>query len=128
VFIFAIIRMIYKDIRGMVQQEEYVAAQSAPILRVIGYRDNSYHGPRNDYPLSKSKIVIGRTKSCDIMVEDMLVSNKHVSLWFEDNEWHIRDLKSRNGTWLNGTRIEEPYLLDDGDVIRVGEMELEFKV
>ena len=128
VFIFAIIRMIFKDIHNMVSREEFVATQSAPILRVVGKSGRGNNEARNDYVLDKMKIVGGRSPNCDIQIGDMMVSNRHFCIWFEDDEWRIRDLNSRNGTYLNGQRVEEPYLLDDGDRIRVGEMELEFKV
>jgi len=128
VFIFAIIRMIFKDIRGMVSREEFVAIQSSPILRVVAKDGRDNTSARNDYALDKMKNTVGRSANCDIQIGDLLVSNKHFCIWFEDEEWRIRDLNSRNGTYLNGQRIEEPYLLDDGDRVRVGEMEFEFRV
>jgi len=112
----------------MVSKEEFVAAQSNPVLRVIVKNDRDYTGPRNDFPLEKMKNIIGRGRACDILIEDMLVSKKHFCIWFEDDEWRIDDLKSRNGTYLNDLAINEPYLLDDGDRIRIGEMELEFRI
>jgi pSer/pThr/pTyr-binding forkhead associated (FHA) protein len=119
--------MIYKDIRSMTANESYTVEQNYPILRVIG-KYNQYAPSNNVYPLNKPRIIIGRGKASDIMLEDMLVSVRHVCLWFEDNEWHIKDMHSKNGTHLNGQLISESYLLDDGDVIRVGEIELEYKV
>lgn len=127
-FIFAIIRMIYKDIRGMTANESFAAKQSNPVLRVISSHGSKPVASDNVYPLNKPRIIIGRGKASDIMLEDMLVSVKHVCLWFEDGEWRIRDMGSRNGTHLNGQLISEDYLLDDGDVIRVGEIELEYMV
>jgi len=112
----------------MVKKEEFIASQNNPVLRVVVKNDRDYTGSRNDFPLDKMKNIIGRGKTCNIMLEDMLVSNKHFCIWFEDDEWRIEDLDSRNGTILNGMVIHEPYLLDDGDRIRVGEMELEFKI
>ena len=128
VFIFAIIRMIFKDIRNMVNKEEFVASQNNPVLRVRVKNDRDYTGARNDFPLEKMKNTIGRGGACDVILDDMLISKKHFCIWFEDDDWRIEDLKSSNGTILNGMVIAEPYLLDDGDRIRVGEMELEFKI
>jgi len=120
--------MIFKDIHNMVSHEEFVAIQNSPILRVIMKNGRGNNEARNDYVLDKMKIIAGRSPNCDIQIGDLMVSNKHFCVWFEDEEWRIRDLNSRNGTYLNGQRVDEPYLLDDGDRIRVGEMELEFKV
>jgi pSer/pThr/pTyr-binding forkhead associated (FHA) protein len=87
-----------------------------------------YRGARNDFPLEKMTNVIGRAKSCDISVDDILISKKHFCIWYEDNEWRIKDLKSVNGTYLNGQIISEIYLLDDGDTIRAGGIEFVFKL
>jgi len=120
--------MIFKDIRNMVNKEEFVASQNNPVLRVRVKNDRDYTGARNDFPLEKMKNTIGRGGACDVILDDMLISKKHFCIWFEDDDWRIEDLKSSNGTILNGMVIAEPYLLDDGDRIRVGEMELEFKI
>ena len=126
-FIFAVIRLIYKDIAGMVKNENFAKTQSNPVLRVIGYKDKTYSGETNEYVLDKNRIVIGRNSVCDIQVDDILVSNRHLLLWNERDEWYIRDLKSKNGTWLNGEQMQETYILDDGDTIKIGELELEFR-
>jgi pSer/pThr/pTyr-binding forkhead associated (FHA) protein len=128
VFIFAIIRMIYKDITGMVKNEDFVRSQNVPVLRVIAKNDRTVATAMNDFPLENVKNVVGRSKMCDICLDDMLISGRHFCIWFEEDEWRIKDLHSRNGTYLNGQIIDEPYLLDDGDKIRVGEMEFEFKL
>jgi len=128
IFIFAIIRLIFKDIRTMTNQENFEKVQSNPVLRVKGYRDKTFHGSTNEYPLDKERMIIGRNNTCDILVQDIMVSNRHVCLWKEAGEWYIRDLSSQNGTKLNGSFIEEPFILDDGDIIKIGELELEFRV
>lgn len=128
IFIFAIIRMISLDIKNMLKNETFTETQNTPILKVVSYQDKTYHGPRNHYPLNKARIIIGHSASCDIKFDDISMSNRHAEIWFEDGEWHINDLDSQTGTFLNNTRIDEVYLLDDGDLIRVGEMELELRL
>src|SRR5690606_31738371 len=56
----------------------------------------------------------------------MGVSRKHSSLRLENNELNLWDLGSSNGTFLNGTRLtpHQPYLVHDGDEIRLGQMVL----
>lgn len=127
-FIFAVIRMIYKDISSTVKKEGFKEIQSNPVLRVIGYKDRPYTGTANEYPLEKARVVIGRDKSCDISIDDMLISKRHLLLWIENDEWYIRDLRSKNGTVLNNELIKEPYILDDGDSIKIGDLVLEFRL
>ena len=50
---------------------------------------------------------IGRDESCQIHIDHQLVSRRHAELFFENGAWWLRDLESRNGTYLNGQRIEQ---------------------
>jgi pSer/pThr/pTyr-binding forkhead associated (FHA) protein len=63
---------------------------------------------------------IGR-EGCDINVGDPEVSRRHAAIRAGDGAEHtIEDLGSRNGTWVNDQRIEEPTVLRAGDVVRLG--------
>jgi len=48
---------------------------------------------------------IGRDASCDVHLDDPLVSRRHASIEFADGLWWLNDLGSRNGTLLNGRRV-----------------------
>jgi len=74
--------------------------------------------------LNKSTFVIGRTNRCDIYAEDLYMSKKHTKIWLKDNEWHINDLGSKNGTFVNDEQINDICLLDDKDKIKIGQLEL----
>lgn len=64
-------------------------------------------------------ITIGRTPKNDIVVSSLTVSRRHATIACENNCFVIRDLNSRNGTFLNGNLITEAKLLD-GDIIKIG--------
>jgi DNA-binding response OmpR family regulator len=64
-------------------------------------------------------VIIGREPSCDIVVEDRQVSRQHVRIQSTDTGVYVEDLGSKNGTHYNGTRIQDPVQLQDGDVIQV---------
>lgn len=70
-------------------------------------------------------INIGREESVDIQIQDPFVSTRHCRIEKRGGQFWVRDLRSRNGTYINGTRVNEG-LLQDGDRIRVGDMELIF--
>ena len=54
---------------------------------------------------------------------DPSVSRRHAELTPSGGRWHLRDLHSTHGTWLNGQRIEARAELRAGDVIRCGATE-----
>ena len=77
-------------------------------------------GPLNGqrWPL-RGKLIIGRESTCDIVIADRQVSRKHASISLSLNGAVIQDLDSKNGTHHNGTLLEEPVLLEDGDVVQI---------
>jgi hypothetical protein len=70
---------------------------------------------------------IGRDPSCPVCVNDELVSERHAYIgWRADEQaWYIEDNFSKNGTFVNGQRIQHA-LLDDGDVVQIGRRRLIF--
>jgi len=77
-------------------------------------------GEEKKIKLEKSKITLGRGLNVDLTIQDRLSSRLHCLIEFKDNAWYISDLKSRNGTFVNGDRIQE-VRLNIGDRIRIGE-------
>ncbi len=71
------------------------------------------------FPLSHDEIVIGRVDSCDLKVEDDLVSRHHCKLTTTPEGVHLVDLSSTNGTLLNGRKVDKA-LLKENDQIQVG--------
>jgi hypothetical protein len=64
--------------------------------------------------------VLGRSGDALLFFEDFqTVSRRHAKVDFRDGAWHIEDLQSTNGTWINGNRLEpgQPRLLRAGDVV-----------
>jgi hypothetical protein len=71
--------------------------------------------------LTGGKVVVGRSRSADVTVDDGTVSSRH--LRFEalpDGRWGVADLGSTNGTRLNGAPLSAPAVLSEGDEIRIG--------
>lgn len=67
--------------------------------------------------------VIGRTKECDVCIDSSLeVSRKHAEIKKSGDEtYQIRDLGSKNGTYVNGTKIGDNYYpLKNDDKVRLG--------
>ncbi len=64
-------------------------------------------------------LVVGREPSCDIVIADRQVSRFHARFSRSDDGVMLEDLGSKNGTFCNGTRLEEPVLLSDGDLVQI---------
>jgi len=71
-------------------------------------------------PLKKDKFVIGRASECTLRAGSSAISRRHCAIVRKDDDWFVRDLGSRNGTFLNDQAVAEPTLLKVGDELRVG--------
>ncbi len=68
--------------------------------------------------------VIGRHPACTIRLDDSYISTEHAQLTWEHGRWWITDLKSTNGTRVNGQPVTAPTGLRYGDVIELGDVRL----
>ncbi|MGM9605026.1 MAG: FtsW/RodA/SpoVE family cell cycle protein [Faecousia sp.] len=79
-------------------------------------------------PVTHWENVIGRSKSCDVSIALSTVSRNHAVLTrYDDGSWTISDAHSKDGTYVNGERVNI-CALQDGDVISVGGVKLKLKV
>jgi sigma-B regulation protein RsbU (phosphoserine phosphatase) len=83
-------------------------------------------GSRERFPLHKEKILIGRSRDCDIVLPDQWLSRRQAQIKREGDGFYLSDLGSRNGTVLNGNKIKEACLLHPGDTITLGTYLLSF--
>ncbi len=69
--------------------------------------------------------VVGRSFACTFRIDDPRASSEHARLAYREGAWSVRDLGSRNGTYLNGQRIEPrgPHALSKGDELSFGTRE-----
>ncbi len=72
------------------------------------------------FRLVKPATLLGRSQYADVRLVDDGVSRRHAALISNGGSVTLRDLKSANGTYCNGTRIVEPVQLADGDKISMG--------
>jgi pSer/pThr/pTyr-binding forkhead associated (FHA) protein len=76
-------------------------------------------GTIHEFPLPSTVTLIGRRQECDLRVPLPVVSRKHCEISIEQNKLMIRDLHSKNGTFVNGQQIEEAQL-HPGDRLNFG--------
>jgi pSer/pThr/pTyr-binding forkhead associated (FHA) protein len=77
------------------------------------------------FPLTRDVTTIGRKLDNDLVIQDILVSRKHSEIRFEDGKYHIYDLGSTGGTYLNNKKVEESILYS-GDLILISNIPLMF--
>jgi Protein of unknown function (DUF3662)/FHA domain len=77
--------------------------------------------------LSGNRVVIGRSRDCDLTLDDPNVSRRHAELRREGSYWIVSDLGSTNGVKVNGRRVDG-HRLSSGDEIVLGLEHLTFEV
>lgn len=75
--------------------------------------------------LDKRRVVIGRSRECDVQIEDANVSRRHAELRQEGTSFWIVDLDSTNGLEVNGRRVKRAKL-EPGDGFTIGSTEVSF--
>ena len=76
--------------------------------------------------VDKRRVVIGRSKDCDIQLADANASRRHAELRQEGSAYWLIDLDSTNGSQVNGARTARAKL-ESGDVITIGSTDLQFE-
>lgn len=79
---------------------------------------------QHDLELAEGEFVVGRNASCQLSLDDPLVSRRHARLLVGSTGVMIEDLQSRNGVLVNGQRIHGQLALEVGDRVLIGTQEL----
>ncbi len=82
-------------------------------------------GRRSVVPVEVGEVTIGRAANSTIRLNERNVSRSHTILWAQDGQILARDLDSYNGTWVNGERLAEAHLVRKGDLLRIGDFQVE---
>lgn len=99
------------------------SASAATVTLLIAGR------PGPSFPLDpEADNLLGRSPDAVVPLPDRLASRAHAVVRRDvAGGWVVRDLRSRNGTWLDGGRLDDEAPLQDGAVIRVGTSEFVFR-
>ncbi|HEV2202659.1 MAG TPA: SpoIIE family protein phosphatase [Bryobacteraceae bacterium] len=78
-------------------------------------------------PLDRDRITLGRSSACELSYpDDSGLSRQHVAFVRSGDKWQVQDLGSKNGTLLNGKRLEQPMPFGLGDRVVAGHLTIEF--
>lgn len=109
--------MVYSPDRDARRLEPEPVAPSRAVLAGAGRRT----------VLSGGRVLIGRSKDCEITLDDANVSRRHAELRPKGDSWMVADLGSTNGIKVNRQRVDQA-VLRHGDQITVGLTELDFEL
>ena len=89
-------------------------------LKVIGGKNDG-----RQIKIAVPRFIIGRGETAHLRPSSDLVSREHCEIVVGDGVVRISDLKSRNGTYVNGLKLDGPHDASSGDSLRVGRLQFE---
>lgn len=123
-FLFQVVRVVIREMTMAGTTSGAAVAESAGRLVVRPAGDS---GLRPGSVLDLDPVtMIGRHPRATIHIDDGFVSSEHAQVTWSDGRWWLTDLNSTNGTRLNRERVTSPTVLRYGDVIVIGDVELQF--
>ncbi len=106
---------------GHVTADEHHTAPSARRVKLYLVSD------QREMPLMDGANVIGRAEDATIQIDSPGVSRYHARILVSGGEATLEDVQSKNGTYLNGTRLSASAPLSEGDEIKVGKVVMTFR-
>nr|PZN60414.1 MAG: ABC transporter ATP-binding protein [Sphaerobacter thermophilus] len=123
-FLFQVIRVILREMQSYARGSQAVRAAEPSGHLIVKAPGNS--GLRPGARLELEPVtVIGRHPRATIRIDDSFVSGEHAQVTWTEDGWWVTDLGSTNGTRVNGKRVMVPTGLRYGDVIQIGDVELQ---
>ncbi len=134
-FIFSVIALIYMDIKKSSRKERIKneeSESSSPqkcyaVLKTVKNKRAAEAKMKAAYRINGKGVIVGRGKDCDIPINNMFLSLEHFQVWFDEGEWYIGDMGSKNGTYLNGSKLKKVKTIEDGDEISFGDIKFIFE-
>ncbi|MHC5038428.1 MAG: ATPase, T2SS/T4P/T4SS family [Planctomycetota bacterium] len=83
-------------------------------------------GAAQQVPIARQVFTIGKRNGNDLVLERTNISRQHARIFYRNGTFFIQDLGSRNGTYLNGSRVVAEMRVEHGSRIRLADMELVF--
>jgi hypothetical protein len=111
--------MLWKDYRTTVTQMDLRSRTYGQVTAI--QEVNGEHEATGDFFPLRPLTRLGRSPTNNIVIDDSFASGEHARIVLREGQWWLEDRNSRNGTMLNGTLVNQPVVVTDGDLIGIGE-------
>jgi hypothetical protein len=99
-----------------------------PAKKLVGWLVSFDLDPAGmDFKIFEGRTKIGRNSTNNIVINNPEISEEHVLLLCRDNKLIIQDQLSENGTFVNGEKIDERFVIKDNDSIKLGSISFKLK-
>ena len=125
IFIYSVVKLVYLDISDAKRMNK-AEDDGYGYLKLINLRKELSYRVFESYSVRECA-TIGRSKKCDIYINNPYLSKVHAQISFEECRFYISDMESTNGTYLNGNKLgTHPVRLRDNDKITFGDLSFLF--
>lgn len=124
-FLWQVLRAVVRDLRSANKPSVIAGNNSSMYGQIVVQRaGQSGVAVGKSFPLGPSNILGRSMDHCEIALNDSFLSSQHARLELQGDEWVLEDLRSTNGTFVNDIEVKAPTIIEDGDVIRIGRVEM----
>ena len=122
-FLWQVLRFVMRDLRSSGTTGS--GALKSPYGQLVVLRaGQSGVAVGKVFPLGPSNIIGRSLENSEIALNDSFLSSQHARLELQGDEWVLEDLHSTNGTFVNEMEVRDATIVEEGDVIRVGRVEM----
>jgi DNA-binding winged helix-turn-helix (wHTH) protein len=83
---------------------------------------------RREWLLAEGPNLVGRDRDCAVRIDSATISRRHARIVVAGTESTLEDLDSKNGTFVNGQRVDHAVVLKDNDAIQLGSVAVTYRV
>jgi pSer/pThr/pTyr-binding forkhead associated (FHA) protein len=127
-FLFRMVRFGYLDLQGRRTNpiEKRIPSVRNSLAKLTVINAGTEQLAQTDYVIHEG-LTIGRNQNNTIILEDPFISYEHACISRCRQDYILTDLNSTNGTFVNGNKIEDEFMLNPGDEIRMGVVTFRFE-
>lgn len=123
-FLWQVLRSVIQDLRST-SHTAGTSASTSPYGQIVVVRaGQSGVMVGKTFPLGPSNIIGRSMENCEIALNDSFLSAQHARLELRGDQWVLEDLNSTNGTFVNEIEVRDATVVEEGDIIRVGRVEM----
>jgi hypothetical protein len=123
-FLWQVLRFVMRDLRASGAATGSGALNSPYGQLVVLRSGQSGVAVGKVFPLGPSNVIGRSLENCEIALNDSFLSAQHARLELQGDAWVLEDLHSTNGTFVNEMEVRDSTIVEEGDIIRVGRVEM----